>query len=570
MNSAFFLALRRMRVPIIVVIVIFSVSFFGLTLIPGIDADGKPTAPLSFFHAFYFISYTATTIGFGEIPNAFSNAQRMWVTVSIYLTVIGWSYSVITLLALLQDKGFQNTLTINRFSRRVRLLKEPFYLICGCGETGNLICKTLDHTGRAFVILEKDELRVQELDLQDFKSDTPALAADASQPGNLLLAGLKHPKCRAVLAVTNDEDANLTVAIAVRLLNPSIPIIARARSPAVAANMSSFGTNYIINPFTRFAEYLALAIAAPEQFRLIEILTSLPESAMPEPHRPPGGHWILCGYGRFGHALAEQLKPAGIELTIIDPDCDPEEIPRAVRGLGTEAETLLKAGIADAYGIVAGSDNDVNNLSIAVTANELNPSLFVVARQNHSVNSALFDAYGADFTMIPSHIVAQECIAILTTPLLAAFLWQLRKCDEAWSAALVSRLQALHKDLTPAVWGVRLNIGEALSVYRALMQGQKIRLGEIMRDGTDRSQPLPAITLLIRREDEDTLLPPDDFLLAPGDQLLLASSLNSRRNLELTLHNPHELDYVLTGHEITGSWIWNRSAANRSNGEGNP
>ncbi|MGB9494358.1 MAG: NAD-binding protein [Azonexus sp.] len=570
MNSAFFLALRRMRVPIIVVIVIFSVSVFGLTLIPGIDADGKPTAPLSFFHAFYFISYTATTIGFGEIPNAFSNAQRMWVTVSIYLTVIGWSYSVITLLALLQDKGFQNTLTINRFSRRVRLLKEPFYLICGCGETGNLICKTLDHTGRAFVILEKDELRVQELDLQDFKSDTPALAADASQPGNLLLAGLKHPKCRAVLAVTNDEDANLTVAIAVRLLNPSIPIIARARSPAVAANMSSFGTNYIINPFTRFAEYLALAIAAPEQFRLIEILTSLPESAMPEPHRPPGGHWILCGYGRFGHALAEQLKPAGIELTIIDPDCDPEEIPRAVRGLGTEAETLLKAGIADAYGIVAGSDNDVNNLSIAVTANELNPSLFVVARQNHSVNSALFDAYGADFTMIPSHIVAQECIAILTTPLLAAFLWQLRKCDEAWSAALVSRLQALHKDLTPAVWGVRLNIGEALSIYRALMQGQKIRLGEIMRDGTDRSQPLPAITLLIRREDEDTLLPPDDFLLAPGDQLLLASSLNSRRNLELTLHNPHELDYVLTGHEITGSWIWNRSAANRSNGEGNP
>jgi len=568
-NSAFFLALRRMRVPIIVVIVIFSVSVLGLTLIPGIDADGKPTAPLSFFHAFYFISYTATTIGFGEIPNAFSNAQRMWVTISIYLTVVGWSYSVITLLALLQDKGFQNTLTTNRFSRRVRLLKEPFYLICGCGETGNLICKTLDRTGHAFVIIEKDELRVQELDLQDFKSDTPALAADASQPGNLLLAGLKHPKCRAVLAVTNDEDANLAVAIAVRLLNPAIPIIARARSPAVAANMSSFGTNYIINPFTRFAEYLALAIAAPEQFRLIEILTSLPESAMPEPHRPPGGHWILCGYGRFGHALAEQLKPAGIELTIIDPDCDPEEIPRAVRGLGTEAETLLKAGIANAYGIVAGSDNDVNNLSIAVTANELNPSLFVVARQNHNVNSALFDAYGADFTMIPSHIVAQECIAILTTPLLAAFLWQLRKRDEAWSGMLVGHLQALDKDQTPAVWGLKLNIHEALSVYRGLMLGQKIRLGEIMRDGTDRSQPLPAITLLIRREDEDILLPPDDFLLAPGDQLLLASSLNSRRNLELTLHNPNELDYVLTGHEITGSWIWNRFAANRGNGERN-
>ena len=123
------------------------------TLIPGVDAEGKATPPLSFFHAFYFISYTATTIGFGEVPNAFSDAQRMWVTVSIYLTVVGYSYSFFTLFALLQDKGFQNTLTTNRFSRRVRLLKEPFYLVCGCGETGNLICKTLDRTGRAFVCL---------------------------------------------------------------------------------------------------------------------------------------------------------------------------------------------------------------------------------------------------------------------------------------------------------------------------------------------------------------------------------------------------------------------------------
>ena len=119
-NSAFFLVLRRMRAPIIVLIVIYAISVIGLTLVPGVDAEGKAAPPLSFFHAFYFVSYTATTIGFGEIPSAFSDAQRMWVTICIYLTVIGWSYSVVTLIALLQDKGFQNTLTINRFGRRVR------------------------------------------------------------------------------------------------------------------------------------------------------------------------------------------------------------------------------------------------------------------------------------------------------------------------------------------------------------------------------------------------------------------------------------------------------------------
>ena len=189
-NSIVFIILRRMRAPLIVLIAIYAIAVCGLTLIAGVDAAGKPAPPLSFFHAFYFVSYTATTIGFGEIPTAFSDAQRLWVTLAIYLTVIGWSYSIVTLLALLQDKGFQSALITARFARRVRALREPFYLICGCGETGGLVCHALDRLGQRFVVLESREQRVQELDLEDFKTDTPALAADAAQPANLLLAGL--------------------------------------------------------------------------------------------------------------------------------------------------------------------------------------------------------------------------------------------------------------------------------------------------------------------------------------------------------------------------------------------
>jgi Trk K+ transport system NAD-binding subunit len=361
-----------------------------------------------------------------------------------------------------------------------------------------------------------------------------------------------------VLAVTNDEEANLAIAIAVRLLNPGIPVIARARTPSVAANMASFGTDHIINPFARFAEYLGLAVASPERFRLIEMLTGLPETPLPEPHRPPAGRWILCGYGRFGHLLATHLQPAGIDLTIIDPGYADCASPPTIHGYGTEAVTLLQAGIDSASGIIAGSDDDVNNLSIAVTAAELKPSLFVVTRQNHSVNNPLFEAYNADFTMVPGRIVAQECIAILTTPLLAAFLDLLRERDETWSGALVTRLQALCGGRTPALWGIKLNITEAQAAYRALMHDQRIALGEILRDGTDRSQALPAATLLLRRGNELILLPPDDYQLAAGDELLLASSLAARRNLELTLHNPNELDYVLTGSEVSGSWLWER------------
>jgi hypothetical protein len=61
---------------------------------------------MSIFHAFYVMSYTATTIGFGEIPNPFTDAQRLWVTFAIYLSVLGWAYALGSVIALVNDATF--------------------------------------------------------------------------------------------------------------------------------------------------------------------------------------------------------------------------------------------------------------------------------------------------------------------------------------------------------------------------------------------------------------------------------------------------------------------------------
>lgn len=452
MNNIFFMVLRRMRTPIIALVTFYAIAVLGLTLVPGVNEDGTPAPPLSFFHAFYFISYTATTIGFGEIPITFSNAQRMWVTVCIYMTVLSWSYSILAILALLQDKAFQNTLVAYRFAQRVARMQTSFYLVCGCGETGNLICRALDIIGYDFVILEKNENRVEELNLEDFKNNDPALAADAKLSRNLLMAGLLHPKCHGVLAVTDDEGANLAIAINVRLLNPSLPVLARVITPVVAANMASFGTHHIINGYERFAEYLALAASLPDRFRLIEILSALPGSVMPEVHRPPQGKWLVCGYGHFGQAVAKYLSLPGVDLTIIDPDGDGPSDSRVVLGTGTDANVLIDAGIREASGIVAGSDNDVVNLSIAMMARKLNPHIFVVARQNQSAHDLLFDTFRADFSMVHPRVVAEECIAILTTPLLSRFLAAVRSTDESWCRNLATRLEQICGCLVPDIW----------------------------------------------------------------------------------------------------------------------
>ncbi|MCP5269520.1 MAG: NAD-binding protein [Zoogloeaceae bacterium] len=556
-GSVFFLILRRMRVPLIVLIVIYAISVLGLTLVPGVDANGQPAPALSFFHAFYFISYTATTIGFGEIPNAFSDAQRLWVIVCIYLTVIGWSYSIITLLALVQDKAFQNVLVNARFARRVRHLHEPFYLVCGCGETGALVCRALDELNIRFVVIESREARVQALDLEDFKTDVPALAADAQQPGILEQAGLGHAKCRGVLALTNDDNANLAIAIAVRLLVPDLPVLARAESPMTEANMASFGTHHIINPYARFADYLGLAIEAPNSMRLIEWLTGLPGQHLPPIRRPPTGKWIVCGHGRFSRPVIRQLADHAVQVCVVTPEPGGAVAPgfRHVAGLGTEAVTLQAAGVEQAVGLVAGTDHDVNNLSIAMTAKDLNPSLFIVARQNWVANEALFKAFEADFTMVPSRIVAHESLATIITPLMAAFLAEVRRRPDVWAADACTRLEEVCGGVVPLVWDVEIDAQSAPAIVHQLTQGP-VSLQVLLQSFENREEALELVPLLLVREGASMVFPETTTALCAGDALLFAGSAEVREKQRMALSNANALEYLLTGQDHPAGLVW--------------
>lgn len=565
-TSTIFLVLRRLRTPLIVLITIFAISVLGLTLVPGPVGPDGAMPRLSFFHAVYFFSYTATTIGFGEIPYAFSEQQRLWVTVCIYLSVIGWAYTLGTVFAMLQDKNFLNAVAVQRFARQVRRLREHFFLVCGFGETGRLICKALDEMGYRAVVIEKDEAKVGDLELQSYSADMPALCADAGQPDTLLFAGLTSKYCRGVITLTNDDSTNLAVAIAARLLAPSLPALCRAEHAETVANMASFGTRHIINPFEKFGEYMALALHSPAAYHLLLWLTGLPGTTVTRHRDPPVGRWVLCGYGTFGRVMTGALENAGLPVTIIDRAPPADQSHSWVKGDGTGHEALQAAGIHDAVGIVAATGHDVNNLSIVVTARQMNPGLFTVLRQNQVSNRALFDAFESDFTVVPSEIVSHECLAILTTPLLAPFLDAVRKSDEPWASALLDELTGRFGWDVPTVWSVTLNLAQAPSVYRMLMRGAaKPSLDELLRAPvTDRPALACRPLLLMRDEQPARLLPAGHEKLQLGDQILFVGTEQARKELGLTLFNGHTLQYVLTGQDSPSGLAWEWLARRRA------
>ena len=565
-HNVFFLILRRLRAPLILLISIISIAVLGLTLVPGPIENGE-VQYMSFFHAVYFMSYTATTIGYGETPYAFSDQQRMWVTMCIFMSVFGWTYTLGTVFAVLSDRSMRQAIATQRFMRSVRRLREPFYLVCGYGETGRLICHTLDNMGLRSVVLEIDEVRVGEIDLHSFAADVPALCADASNPELLLYAGLTHPSCAGVIALTNDDATNLAIAISARLLAPKLPALCRAENRETSANMASFGTRHIINPFERFGEALALALHAPVTSQFLTWLTGIAGSAVDRDRSPPRGHWIVCGHGRFGRWMVDAMDAESLPVTIIDRGLQTDGAHRWVHGDGTGAQALLEAGVMQATGIVAGTNSDVDNLSIAVTARELNPDLFVITRQNQYANQALFSAFGSDITVLPSEIIAHECLAILGTPLLVPFLAEIRSRDESWCAQQLERLSTRLGWNVPEIWSERVNPSRAPALYSRLMQGETVTLDMILRATTRLDEHLECEVLFIERDDDDHLLmPARDTVLRPGDELLLAGTRQARNAFSLGIANDHTLEYLVTGEDLPGGWIWRRFSARKQQG----
>ncbi|MDP9392041.1 MAG: NAD-binding protein [Actinomycetota bacterium] len=555
-SATIFLILRRMRAPLIVLIVIFSISVLGLALIPGQDAEGRPW-DMGFFDAIYVMSYTATTIGFGEIPYPFTYNQRMWVTISIYLTVVGWAYAIGSLLALFQDRSFRSALALQRFTRKVARLAEPFVLVAGYGRAGELLGHSMDALGRRVVVLDSSPERIDGLELESYHGDVPGLAADARDPGHLGVAGLNHRMCEAVVALTDDDETNLAVVMATALLRPDLPVIARATTRTMADRIKVFGSPSVVNPFDLFGDHVRLALRAPASYQLLTWLESGPGAPLPSRGSPPRtGRWVVCGYGRLGRELTRDLRAEGIDVTVIDPSPD-DDVDEVVVAGGFEPGVLEGVELKDAVGFVAGTDNDITNLSLVASARRTNPGLFVAARQNRPASAPLFAAMELDALLVPTEVVAHQVYAQLSTPLLWRFVRELPAKGDDWAAELVDRLTDVCGTHLQALWKVRLNPQEAPALSGWLGSGEA-RLGDLLRNPEDRDEQLHAVPLLVLRGHEATLAPGPDFVLAQGDELLLVGWPAARRALATILAIDAAREYVVSGRRVPSSWIWRK------------
>lgn len=545
-SDAIFLVLRRLRAPLIVLIVTFSVSVFGLTLIPGQDADGN-TVYMTGFDAFYVMSYTATTIGFGEIPHPFTALQRLWVTGSIYATVIGWAYAIATAFALLQDENLRLALTVGRFRRGVRRIREPFYVMAGYGQAGRLVGRQLDRASRRFTVVETDRGKVEALAGHDLANEVPGYDGDARNPAVLGLAGLGQPHCAGILALTDDDETNLAIVMTAHLLRPDLPLIARCGDRAVAARMAEFEPHAVINPFDRYGTYLVMAVRRPVAWQLVTWLMNPPGSELPELVEGLGdGRWVVCADDRFGREVVHDLREAGLtDVVLLDPSQSAPDLGEAV-------------------GMVAGTDEDTRNLSLAAHARLTNPQVFLSVRQRSHVNAPLLEAFGPDSVFVPTDLVAREALARLMTPMLWGFIEHVTHEDEQWAAEVVERLVARCGTRTPHAWLVTIDTAGAPALATWLRRtGAEFRLADLLRDPDGRDEQVSAVPLLLRRGEDQRYLPGEEEPVRVGDEVLLLGRRGALDAVHDTVFGDALVEYVATGRQVPETWLWRRLSSRR-------
>jgi voltage-gated potassium channel len=141
------------------------------------------------------------------------------------------------------------------------------------------------------------------------------------------------------------------------------------------------------------------------------------------------GHYIVCGLGRVGCYIANELHATRRPHVVVDVNKKNIESSLEsfhdevfIEGDATDSNTLLRAGVEKAAGLFAVTGDDNQNLVVSLTAKQLNPKLRVVARCNDMRNSQKMKKAGADAVVSPCAIGGLRMASEMVRPTVVSFL----------------------------------------------------------------------------------------------------------------------------------------------------
>ena len=138
-------------------------------------------------------------------------------------------------------------------------------------------------------------------------------------------------------------------------------------------------------------------------------------------------HVIVCGYGRFGRAVVEELTRKAVPMVVIETDPAKQvelDAVGALHVLGSALEdaVLDDAGVSAARAIIVATGSDADNVYITLSAREKNPKILIYARGDSDAGLRRLKLAGADQVVAAYQWAGMRIAASIVRPSVVDFL----------------------------------------------------------------------------------------------------------------------------------------------------
>ena len=146
-------------------------------------------------------------------------------------------------------------------------------------------------------------------------------------------------------------------------------------------------------------------------------------------------HFVVCGYGRMGKIICQQLQKNHRKFVVVDNN--KVKVDKATKagyivleGDCLDDSVLGKTNLKYAKGLVAVLGKEEDNLFVTLSARGLSSELFIIAKNSYEFNRKKFLTAGANKALNPYEIAGHSLANMVTRPAVVDFLEVIRVGSE--------------------------------------------------------------------------------------------------------------------------------------------
>ncbi len=221
---------------------------------------------LGWIDSFYMTVQTVTTVGYGDLAPR-TPGGKLFVAFFMLAGVGAVAYILSSTIQVIVQSEFIAAFSTRRQRRGMKNLNNHF-IICGAGRVGQRIIEELERMHIQFVVIERDEARVNRL----LDRGDNVLLGDATLESILRQAGVE--RARGLATCLADDADNVYVVLVARDLNKELHIVARAVEEQAEPRLIKAGANRVVAPIIIGSHRMAQALTKPAVADFMESVTA--------------------------------------------------------------------------------------------------------------------------------------------------------------------------------------------------------------------------------------------------------------------------------------------------------